>query len=483
MSGERRRRRSTSEDSRESGSGRPDESRPERSADGGSGGDRRRSRSRSRGGSEGGGGGSDGGGRSSSGVRRRRRSVRRLLFFLVPVLLGGLSLLLIPWWSERGLRVAEWQLESGDAAGALATVDEYLRSQGGAESALALKARVLVKLGQPAEALRLIERVGAASVPEMRAYAEASLMLQRWTGALPVLEHLVKEQPGDGDLLHELAACRARLGRYDEAIAAAQQFAKLPGNEARGYTLMGLMERDRGNNQKCAEAWGRVLELRPDGKDLQVSAGELFQEYGKALLLTGDAVGAESALLRGVSAAESAAALAWLGKAQQQLGRRQDSERTWRRAVELEPLNAMSLEGLAELLMQRQDFAGALACLQPLEGQSDLKSSTGFLLQRLYGLVQQPEKSAEWKQRTEQLRRAEDSLVHMEQVIVSSPDTMWGRVYQAWYLAEQDNREQAKELLSPFVKEGADPFIVKLWTALRDGLPLPGPEEVPLDVY
>jgi hypothetical protein len=104
------------------------------------------------------------------------------LFFLVPVVLGGLSLLLIPWWSERGLRVAEWQLESGDAAGALATVDEYLRSQGGAESALALKARVLVKLGQPAEALRLIERVGAASVPEMRAYAEASLMLQRFAG-------------------------------------------------------------------------------------------------------------------------------------------------------------------------------------------------------------------------------------------------------------------------------------------------------------
>jgi tetratricopeptide (TPR) repeat protein len=317
----------------------------------------------------------------------------------------------------------------------------------------------------------------------MRAYAQASLMLQRWTSALPVLEHLVKMEPGDGDLLHELSACRARLGRYDESIEAAVQFSKLPGNEARGYTLIGLLERDRGNNQKCAEAWRRVLELRPDAKDLQVSAAEFFQEYGKALLLTGDASQAESALVRGVSAGESAAALAWLGKAQQQLGRRQDSERTWLRAVELEPLNAMALEGLAELLMQRQDFAGALARLQPLEEQPGLKSSTGFLLQRLYGLVNQPEKAAEWKQRTEKLRRAEDGLVHMEQVIVSSPDTMWGRVYQAWYLAEQDNREQARELLSPFVKEDAEPFILKLWAALRDGTPLPGPEEGPLDVF
>ncbi len=452
-------------------------------------GERRRSRSRSSSSSDGsssgrgGNRGSSGSSGGSGGGRRRRRTFRRLVFWLVPVVLGVLSLLLIPWWNERGLRVAEWQLDSGDAAGALATVDEYLDAQGSTESALALKARILVKLGQPAEALRLIERVGAASIPEMRAYAQAALMLQRWTAALPVLEHLVKQQPGDGDLLHELSACRARLGRYDDAIAAAQQFAKLPGNEPRGYTLIGLLERDRGNNQKCAEAWGRVLELRPDAKDLQVSAGEFFQEYGKALLLTGDAVKAESALVRGVTAAETAAALAWLGKAQQQLGRREDSERTWRRAVELEPLNAMSLEGLAELMMQRQDFAGALACLQPLEGQAGLKSSTGFLLQRLYGLMQQPEKSVEWKQRTEELRRAEESLVHMEQVIVSSPDTMWGRVYQAWYLADQDNREQAKELLFPFVKEGAHPFITKLWTALRDGLPLPGSEEIPLDVY
>ncbi|MFN5199097.1 MAG: tetratricopeptide repeat protein [Planctomyces sp.] len=467
MSGERRRRRSSSSgDSAGSSGERAGVQRSERSeVPSGSrvDGERRRS----------------GGGGSS----RRRRRGRRMWLWLVPLVLGVLALLLIPWWNERGLRVAEWQLESGDAAGALATVDEYLETQGGTESGLALKARVLVKLGQPAEALRLIERVGAASVPEMRAYAQASLMLQRWTSALPVLEHLVKLEPADGDLLHELSACRARLGRYDESIAAAVQFSKLPGNEARGFTLIGLLERDRGNNQKCAEAWSRVLELRPDAKDLQVSAAEFFQEYGKALLLTGDASKAESALVRGVSAGESAAALAWLGKAQQQLGRRQDSERTWLRAVELEPLNAMAAEGLAELLMQRQDFTGALARLQPLEEQPGLRSSTGFLLQRLYGLLNQPEKSAEWKQRTEKLRRAEEALVHMEQVIVSSPDTMWGRVYQAWYLAEQDNRDQARELLSPFVKEGAEPFIMKLWAALRDGTPLPGPEEGPLDVF
>ena len=166
-----------------------------------------------------------------------------MLLWLVPLLLGAGSLLLIPWWSERGLRTAERQLDAGDAEAALQSVEGYLQTQGTSDAALALKARVLVKLGQAAEALRLIDRVGAASVPEMRAYSEASLMLQRWMSALPVLEHLVKLLPEDADLLHELSACRARLGRYEEAIDAAQRFAKLPGCEARGYTLIGLLER------------------------------------------------------------------------------------------------------------------------------------------------------------------------------------------------------------------------------------------------
>ena len=421
--------------------------------------------------------------RGAGSGRRRRRGLRRMLLWLVPLLLGAGSLLLIPWWSERGLRTAERQLDAGDAEAALQSVEGYLQTQGTSDAALALKARVLVKLGQAAEALRLIDRVGAASVPEMRAYSEASLMLQRWMSALPVLEHLVKLLPEDADLLHELSACRARLGRYEEAIDAAQRFAKLPGCEARGYTLIGLLERDRGNNQKCAEAWSRVLSIKPEADDLQVSAGEFFLEYGKALMLSGDAGRAEPALERGVSLAESAAALAWLGKAQQQLGRREQSERSWLRAVQLEPMNFMALEGLAELQMQQRDFAGALARLQPVEKESGLTSTTGFLLQRLYGLVDQPEKSAEWKQRTETLRRLEDARVRMEQVIVNSPDTMWAQVFQAWYLAEQNNREQAKVLLYPFVKEDAEEFILMLWTSLRDGLPLPGLEHVPMEAF
>jgi hypothetical protein len=151
--------------------------------------------------------------------------------------------------------------------------------------------------------------------------------------------------------------------------------------------------------------------------------------------------------------------------------------------VQLEPLNFMALEGLAELRMQQRDFAGALALLQPVEQESGLTSTTGFLLQRLYGLVDQAEKSAEWKQRTETLRRLEDARVRMEQVIVNSPDTLWAQVFQAWYLAEQNNREQAKVLLYPFVKEDADEFILMLWTSLRDGLPLPGLEYVPMEAF
>ncbi|TWW09802.1 hypothetical protein E3A20_10710 [Planctomyces bekefii] len=92
MSGERRRRRSSSSgDSAGSSGERAGVQRSERSeVPSGSrvDGERRRS---------GGGGGS-----------RRRRRGRRMWLWLVPLVLGVLALLLIPWWNERGLRVAEW---------------------------------------------------------------------------------------------------------------------------------------------------------------------------------------------------------------------------------------------------------------------------------------------------------------------------------------------------------------------------------------
>lgn len=121
--------------------------------------------------------------------------------------------------------------------------------------------------------------------------------------------------------------------------------------------------------------------------------------------------------------------------------------------------------------------------LKPLEDQADLKSTTGFLLQRIATLLNDTEKAQYWKERTEQLRRQEEVRVNMEQVIFNSPDSLWARVFQAYHLAEQSNPDQAKTVLFPFVKEDAHPFILSLWMSLQNGTALPSLDQVPLESF
>jgi Flp pilus assembly protein TadD len=170
------------------------------------------------------------------------------------------------WWEERPLAEVEKQLRDKDYDQALALVDRFLRKFPENGRGIALKARALVHQGNAAEAVRLFDQVGAASPDEIRDCAKAFLILQRWLQALPLLEYLHTMNPKDPDLLHELSACRAKLGRYDDAITAALEFSKLPECEARGYTLIGLLETERGNHRTACEAWCSVAQSRQSNR-------------------------------------------------------------------------------------------------------------------------------------------------------------------------------------------------------------------------
>ncbi len=420
----------------------------------------------------------------------RRRPRRSRLRHLGPLLLlpagvaAGIAGIL--WWQERPLRQAESLLVSDDSDGpaqALRIVDEWLLSNGEQGAVQALKARILVRLGDPAGALRILQQVGADRPEEMRAWIEACLLLERWTSALPVLEHLVRLQPNNPDLLHQLSACRAKLGRYDEAVDAARLFAAQPACEARGQALIGMLERDRANYQKCVEAWDQLFRIQPDAAGLQVAPAELFLEYGKALLQLGRSEDAVRALEKSASLQPSADAAAFLGKALAGSGRQSQAEALWKSAVQLNPESRIAREGLAELALQNARFTEALQWLTPLENSPSLRSSTAFLLQRTHALLRQPEQATLWKQRISQLKREEDARIQMEQVIFTSPDSLWAQVFQAWHLAEQKNPEQARTLLFPFVREDAHPFIKNLWTALEQGSEIPALKDVPMDVH
>ncbi len=387
------------------------------------------------------------------------------------------------WWEDKPLRQAEWHLRNKEAATALELADGFLRTHRDHGKAIALKARALVQLKRPEEAARLFDQVGAATEEEMQACADAYLMLERWAQALSVLEYLVQLKPDDGNLLHELSACRARLGQYDGAVEAATRFAAIPGNEARGNLLIGMLEHDRGNDRKACDAWSRVLEVTPDASDLQLAADEFLLDYGSLLLQVGEPDKARDLLSRSVAIRASARARSLLGKSCSQLGKDDQAEAQWQAAVKEDPREETARQGLAELAMKRSDFRKALEWLEPLADAPDLSSASAFLLQRACTLAGETETAGRWQSKVDKIRRKEELNSTLNQVMTDSPDSMWGRVVRSWRLAEKGNWEQAGILLSPYVDKSEHPFIRELANAIRTHGTLPDLEGIPLELF
>ncbi|MCX7396567.1 MAG: tetratricopeptide repeat protein [Planctomycetales bacterium] len=387
------------------------------------------------------------------------------------------------WWEERPLAEVEKQLRNKDYDQALALVDRFLRKFPENGRGIALKARALVHQGNAAEAVRLFDQVGAASPDEIRDCAKAFLILQRWLQALPLLEYLHTMNPKDPDLLHELSACRAKLGRYDDAITAALEFSKLPECEARGYTLIGLLETERGNHRTACEAWQRVLTISPGGEGLQVPPEEFLAEYGAALLKVGNPTAALVQLQRSVSTKPTVRSLMLLGKAFYQEGRIEEAKQTWQEVISLDKTNEESRQGLAELAMKRSDFSSALNWLMPLAEAPTISSTTAFLLQRAFSLSGDQTTSQQWQSRANEIRRREERNRTVDQILIDSPTSLWGQVLQAYRLAEQENWDQAALMMTGIPDEQSHPFITKLANAVRDHGPLPDLTSLPLEVF
>lgn len=388
------------------------------------------------------------------------------------------------WWEERPLVEVERLLVEKDSWAALSKADRFLRNHPDHGRATALKARALLQLGRADEAARLFDQVGAATDDDMRDCSKAYLMQERWVQALPVLEYLVLLHPDDPDLLHELSACRAKLGRYDDALEAATRFASIAGHEARGQLLIGTLERERSNDTRACEAWARVVEIAPDGQNLQIPADEFFLQYGTALFTSGKPAAAVERLRQSIQFKSTAQARETLGQALSQLGKTAEAEQEWRLAISDHSFSESARQGLAELAMRQSDFRQALELLQPLADSSQLSSSSAFLIQRAYMMSGDKAAAGSWKEKQETIRKREELEHSVDQVLIEAPGTIWGQALRCYRLAQQGNWDQAEILLSPLLTDSdLHPFIAALGGAIRDRGPLPDLSGIPLKLY
>ncbi len=415
--------------------------------------------------------------------RNRSERLRWLLYISVGSAVVVAGLWGTDWWRERPLAEIDRRLTNNESPLALKLTDQFLKTHPGHARAIALKARAFVQLGRPSEALQLIDQVGAASQADMRAYAQACLMLEKWMQALPVLEYLLQLDPENSGILHEVSACRAKLGRSAEAVEAAVRFAAIKGNEARGNLLVGMLERDRGNDRKACEAWTHVLQLNPDASDLQIPPDVFTLDFGTVLLEISEPGRAAEQFRKSLEIKHSTKALALLGKACSQLGLTEEAEKHWRIAVMIDSADAASRQGLAELAMKRSDFREALDWLRPLAESSELSSATAFLLQRAYSLTGDSQSASAWQSKVDQIRKQEELVRTVDQILIDSPASMWGQVLRSHRLAEQGNWEQADILLAPYRSDDVHPFVRELSTAIENHGTLPDFSALPIELF
>src|SRR4029077_2089285 len=158
-----------------------------------------------------------------------------------------------------------------------------------------------------------------------------------WTEALPVLTRLNELSPDDGDILHELCACEAELGDFDESVRCAERLLQFPGYDRRGRLLLGILHYKRGNNRLAIQTWQPIIEHTSDLSDLQVPVAEFLLAYGRALLKVGRPSEALVLLERSVRIDPTADSLDSLAEASDGLGDRPRAVALWEQAVSRSP--------------------------------------------------------------------------------------------------------------------------------------------------
>ena len=128
--------------------------------------------------------------------------------------------------------------ESSKIRDAYHTISEYLEKYPTDSKALALQARILLYFNRPEEAIEIFTRVGPDTLVELQDFARCYIAMEDYNRALSLIEEVLRQDPNYSDALYEASTCRAKLGRFQEALDSAATFAAQPGNEAKGYLLM-----------------------------------------------------------------------------------------------------------------------------------------------------------------------------------------------------------------------------------------------------
>jgi tetratricopeptide (TPR) repeat protein len=418
----------------------------------------------------------------------RRRSVRIVIWIVLVLVLFGGGLWGFVWWFDRPLNMIETHLESGEFDEALSLSRRFLRENPNDIRGQMLEVRSLVGLNRFDAAeeivLRIIREVGGfpKTVPNLRAVAEILIYRKQWSRAEGFLQELLEIAPDDPDALNKITITRTRFGDFTAAMTSAKRYARIPGHEARGFFLVATIYHDTGRGREAIDAWKTALMLNPELKDMQVPPNEFLYNYGDGLLSEGQAEEAIGVLERSVALRETAEAYVTLGNAYLQSQKPHDAERSWRRAVDLDPLNVKAREELAQRALKEGDSRKAIEWMQPLIRSNRYRGQGAYLLMRAYAFLNDEAESQRWRKTALSMRSREARENLINQVLRDLPDAFWSRFVRAHRFASSGNWAQARAMVDDLMKSHPEqPLLKELDRAIRNRGGLPSLDRIPIN--
>lgn len=417
------------------------------------------------------------------------RKKKRSLLFRRLTILGGLALGVVAvfagifWFQDADLRKAEQQIAEGNHEAAVRLIRAWERTYAASGRSQALLARSLAESGDVRLAIRIFETVGAANTVEIHAWARACLSAHQWSNALPLLKDLRIRDPENADILHELAACQAKLGLLEEALETANEFKSHEKYAHRAWLLIGVLHSQRGNKTAAIEAWQKIAQYDPEYLDLQLRPEEFLTQFASLQIELGQAAEASALLTKALSIRETAEAQFQAGLAADLIGDHASAKQRWQRTIELDSSHRNGRESLARLALASGNADEARILLAPLAGSQDLRSSTAYLMQRVAQLKGDAEQAETWKRRTEELRHRETIDSTVNRLLTEAPDSYWSQVVRCYQFAESGNFQQAQQLLDRIRDENEDPFVADLRVAVATQGKLPEKSRFPIKQF
>ena len=176
-------------------------------------------------------------------------------------------------------------LAKGDTSGAISDLRAVLRDQPAAVGVARVLARAYERNGEQElalETLRAVAESNPKDAPLAMEFAGLLLDLGKAPDALPIAERIAKDLPADFDAQSLLFKVQAMLKDYPAAQQVAVTIGGLPGREAAGHTLLGMLAEEQHQDGAAVAEYERALTASPSAEEPLSGLTRLLVSKGRS---------------------------------------------------------------------------------------------------------------------------------------------------------------------------------------------------------